>query len=267
MNFSCHDLVETVLSIPDSDVHRDKATLHTSTYTEFDRVKINWEKSEISHFQDKAGSLLSQAEDCFTGSQYIPLKCELYSKLLVNAATSTCSAMSSLKFKAKSKISSKVKAAKSIYKRKYKAWNQQNRCREHPSFLEYTSARKNLQSLVRYENNLKNIRFNNTLMHAHSQDKNKVYSLMKKSRGVQSYPETTILETPVGCYYGQDILEGFTADAEFLGRAEGECEGYDNHFYRMCIIDKYCILEFKDDKAIKIPHMNMSDLESILHSK
>ena len=53
------------------------------------------------------------------------------------------------------------------------------------------------------------------------------------------------METPVGCYYGADILEGFTADAEFLVRAEGVCPGYDNDFYKMCIIDISALLSLK----------------------
>ena len=48
-------------------------------------------------------------------------------------------------------------------------------------------------------------------MDAHANDKNKVYSLMKK---VVSCTGTSILETPVDNFAGQDILEGFTADAE-----------------------------------------------------
>ena len=104
-------------------------------------------------------------------------------------------------------------------------------------------------------------------MHANTQDKNLVYTMMKKSRGSYSSIEATKLETPVGCYYGADILEGFTADAEFLGRAEGVCPGYDNDFYKMCIIDNFCTLEFKGENTVRIPHMTLADLEKILYSK
>ena len=158
-------------------------------------------------YQELAGSFLSQAESYFDSPEYIPLKCNMYSNLLVTAATSTCAVKQSKPHHPKLKLSYKLKLAKTNYKRKYKLWNKHQRNRDHPAYTEYLSARKNLQYIARYEDNLRNIKFNNELMNAHSSDKNKVYSLMKKARGVVSCAETSTLETTVGTFAGQDILE------------------------------------------------------------
>ena len=94
-------------------------------------------------------------------------------------------------------------------------------------------------------------------MQAHSRDRNRVYSIMKKARGASKSSLTTKLDTPVGTFFGQDVLEGFTADAEYLGRAEGEGPDYDNHFYRMCMEENQCILEFYGEESVSIPPMTM----------
>ena len=57
---------------------------------------------------------------------------------------------------------------------------------------------------------------------------------MKKFRGESKNVMTTKLQTPVGTFYGEDILEGFAADAEFLGRSNEKCETFDQNFYKLC---------------------------------
>ena len=265
LNFSCHDLLQSCLALP--LMSSEQRSTHSDTYSDYNRVKVLWEKSDTSKYQVLAGSFLSQAESYFDSPEYIPLKCNMYSNLLVTAATATCAVNQSKPYHSKPKLSCKLKLAKSNYRRKYKIWNNQNRNKDNPIYSEYLAARKNLQHTVRYEDNLNNIKFNNKLMDAHARDKNKVYSLVKKSRGVVSRTETSLLETPVGTFAGQDILEGFTADAEFLGKADGECQEYDNEFYRMCIMDNFCILKFKGERTVKIPHMTMDDLNRILFSR
>ena len=180
--------------------------------------------------------MLSLVESNFPNSECIPLKCELYSNLLVNAAISTCEVRKPAKpANTKLKLSKKVRHAKSLYKIKYNQWNNQNRNKNHQTYHEYVQARKALQQVRRYDGSLADIKLNNEIMRAHSNDRNRVYSLMKESRGVSTGIVTSRLETPVGTYFGKDILEGFTPDAEYFGRTEGECPKYDNHFYRMCI--------------------------------
>jgi hypothetical protein len=179
-------------------MNSEQSSTHSDTYSDYNRVKVLWEKSDISQYQVLAGSFLSQAESYFDSQEYIPLKCNMYSNLLVTAATSTCAVKESKPYRSKPKLSYKLKLAKSNYKRKYKLWNKQNRNKDHPAYSEYLGARKNLQYIGRYEDNLNNIKFNNELMDAHVNDKNKVYSLMKKARGVVACTETSVLETPVG---------------------------------------------------------------------
>ena len=74
-------------------------------------------------------------------------------------------------------------------------------------------------------------------------------------RGSQSKQKLTALYTPAGVYYGEDTLEGFTKDAEMLGKFVEESSEYDNYFYRLCIQDDQFIFDFTSEECMKIPKM------------
>ena len=172
LNFSCHDLLLSSLSLPAA--RQEQGTTYADTYTKNMISKVVWDKSDIAQYQGHAGCLLSLAESSFPDSECIPIKCELYSKLLVNAALSTCEAKkptSVTSANTKPKQSKNLKLAKSFYKMKYKHWN---RSKDHPTYKAYVQARKALQQVERYEGCLEYISFNNRLMQAHSKDRNKV---------------------------------------------------------------------------------------------
>ena len=103
-------------------------------------------------------------------------------------------------------------------------------------------------------------------MHSHSHDRNKVYSVMKQARNEKSRSMTSILSTPVGVYHGEDILEGFAADAEHLARPNSDC-WFDNYFYKLCKLDNCFIFDFLQTEPMVISEMKMSDLNRILTSK
>ena len=104
-------------------------------------------------------------------------------------------------------------------------------------------------------------------MNSLSQDKNKVFAKLKRLRGQYSSSNPPKLVTPVGTYVGNDILEGFAADAEYQGRARGEPPIYDNDFYRLCKADNSLIFEFKGEDSVRIPPMSLSIFENIIFKK
>ena len=90
---------------------------------------------------------------------------------------------------------------------------------------------------------------------------------MKKLRGNSSNTVTSLLHTPVGTFHGDDVLEGFAADAEHLGKSNEGSSCFDQTFYKLCKLDNLYIFEFKGDEQLDIPPMNFSQLDHILHSK
>ena len=95
-------------------------------------------------------------------------------------------------------------------------------------------------------------------MHSAQNDRNAVYASMKKFRGHSQVPMTSKLQTPVGTYHEEDVLEGFAADSEFLGRSNETNEQFDQSFYKLCKLDNLYILDLKEDTQGNIPPMNIS---------
>jgi hypothetical protein len=62
-------------------------------------------------------------------------------------------------------------------------------------------------------------------------------------------------------------LEGFAADAEHLGRTNEGSSSFDQGFYKLCKLDNIYIFDFSGADQVKIPPMDMSQLEHILVSK
>ena len=121
------------------------------------------------------------------------------------------------------------------------------------------------QQQYKKEKELQFIKDNNAIMRADHNNKNEFYKIIKNIRSSKSSQSLTTLNTPPGTYHGQDTLEGFTADAELLGKAVGAAKEFDNKFYKLCILDNSYIFEFKGSNAIQILEMKMKDLETILN--
>ena len=94
-----------------------------------------------------------------------------------------------------------------------------------------------------------------------------MYSTLRNLRNEAVKGSTVVLESPAGIFYGEDVLEGFAADAEYLGRPTEENSYFDKDFYELCIMDNICIFEFKGEEPVKIPHMSISDLNHIIDKK
>jgi hypothetical protein len=110
------------------------------------------------------------------------------------------------------------------------------------------------------------IRDNNQIMFTRRNDRSQFFKLMKSIRGDAIRPMTNKLITPCGTYYGADVLEGFTADAELLGKHIGRSDDFDNNFYKLCIEDNMFIFDFKGHETVNIPEMKIEDLNKILYN-
>ena len=88
--------------------------------------------------------------------------------------------------------------------------------------------------------------------------------MVKKMRGDKSKQKLTTLHTSAGDYHGGDILEGFAKHVEMLGKFVGESPEFDNKFYRLCIQDNSYIFDFRTEFCMKIPFMELADLEKII---
>ena len=223
----------------------------------------------MPEYQNLAARALSGAAEYWDTPETIPFLCSLFSELLVKSAELVFDTSSPKAPAQQSCSSKKLFQAKSHLNSCFRKWKGAGKPsdRSHPSRHAYTSARSNFQRLRRHEESLANVRNNNILIHSAHHDRSKIYSRLKRLRGESSGHTTSLLKTPVGTYHGDDVLEGFAADAEFLGRSNSTLPVYDQQFYRLCKLDNFYIFEFQEDAQLDIPPMDLSELEYILKKK
>ena len=265
INFSSHDVVSASLNVPHAPKEKDNPSKFSQTYSVFDQKRIIWDSSHMEDYQQLCGEMLSKCEESFPDPEYIPLKCQLVSDLLVKSAEIVFESKETQK-KPSKPISKRKHQAWQHLMKSFKTWKEGGKIKKNcnSDHRRYKAARANFQCIRRYEENLLTVRENNMIMYTNRNAKNKFFNLMKRLRGQNVRPTTKKLITPLATYYGSDVLEGFTADAELLGRHVGVSTEFDNSFYKLCIEDNIFIFDFKGDDAVTIPEMNIDDLNRIL---
>ena len=263
-NFSCHDPVFMTLRTPFQST--EKLEKYTGTYTKFEKSKISWKDIDIKQYQKLARSALSYFETFFPSAEFIPVKCRMYSELLVKAAELSTTKLKPRQLHRKNTHSSKVHHAWKHLQKQYCIWKNEGKPRQNEceSYLNYKQSRSNFQKVRRHQKRLRMTMTNNQMMYLNMKDKNKFYRLLKTAQG--QAPEKPLLElhTPVGTFYGGDTLEGFAADAEFLGRPVELSTGFDNDFRNLCIEDNQHIYELNNASELIIPRMTDCDLNKII---
>ena len=267
-NFSSHDPVSATLQYPAAESN-PTFNLYSHTYSDFLRKRIIWDQDNLEQYQVTAGRILSEYDDIFSLPEHIPLKCELFSTLLVKAAELCLESKPAIiKNNSKSKPSPKLHSAWQHLEKTFNVWKNLGKNKNSYEFIEYKKARSDFQRQYRLESNYKKIKENNFIMHADIGNKGDFFNRIKRICNTKYDQNVTVLNTPAGTYYGTDTLEGFAADAEILGKFVGESStDYDNDFYRLCTMDNHYIFEFKGDNIIKIPKMKIDDLEKILNNE
>ena len=267
-NLSSHDPVTALLQLPVRNTAAPTVD-YSHTYTDFAQQRIVWDISNLQSYQDTAATALAEYEQIFNLPEHIPLKCELYSSILVRSAELCLESKPIPKCRRTCKPSKSVHKAWLQLRKAHKVWKKGGKVRDPACklFQGYKHSRSMFQQQYRKEKELKFIKDNNAIMRADHNNKNEFYKIIKNIRSSKSRQSLTTLKTPLGTYHGQDTLEGFTADAELLGQAVGEAKEFDNEFYKLCILDNSYIFEFKGSDAIQIPEMKIKDLETILNKE
>ena len=123
-----------------------------------------------------------------------------------------------------------------------------------------------LQKIVREEETMKAHKNHDDLMSAFKENISQVCNKLKKIRG-ENVKNVNIpfIQTLNGIYSGQNVLEGFCSNTETLCNYENE--NLDFGFYKMCVEDNAIIFDIACQEAIKIPHMNLTNLKDIVFKK
>ena len=266
-NLSSHDPIFTSVKV-ELQEQRNKEK-YTKTYTKFNRQKIAWDSSKIPEYQQLAFSALSEAVSYWNTPECIPVLSSLISKLLVTCGTQVFPTKSSCTKKSAKKPPLKIRQARNTLARTFSAWKNAGKpsLRDHPLRSAYREARTNLQRISRRYSTFMGIQQNNHLMQLNKRNRSQIFSEMKKVRGDFSEQVTNILHTPVGTFHDNDVLEGFAADTEHLGKSNEGASYFDQGFYNLCKLDNAYIFDFSLDEQVRIPPMTISQLNNILSTK
>ena len=271
LNLSAHDVIPSSLNVARDSFSGANENVFTHTFTPYEVKHIVWDGGDTTPYRDATDIALKHMEEVFNEPEFIPLKCELYSRLLVTCAEGTLKVKTTRTRKSRSlKFSKRQNKAWKEFDKSFKAWSKAGKPRSETNHLykHFKVARSNFQRVRRYEDNLKSIKHNNQLMTYEKEDKTQLYRLVKAAQGKKAAgPLTTKLITPSRTYQGSDILEGFVDDAERLGKIEENSDNYDNKFYNLCKMDNVYIFDFNGEDPVKIPDMTLVDLDRILHKE
>ena len=266
MSLSSHDPIVTATNVS-LDIC-NTSSKYADTYTKFERRKIIWDETRHPEYQKLASQALSAALNYWSSPESLPHLSSLVSKLLVTCATLVYDSTSSKRLSCSKKPPLKIRQAQNFLKKTFEAWKKAGKpgCADHPARAAYCMARSNLQKLRRHAENLAKIKENNYLMNLH-QNRSKIFKYMKKRHGHNHNTMTSILHTPVGTYSNEDVLEGFAADTEFLGKTNEDSKTFDQGFYKLCKLENIYIFDFLCEEPLKIPPMTLAQLDHILHAK
>ena len=265
MNLSSHDPLETSVIVA---VAASKERNFKDTYIDFNRKKVVWEESRLPEYQALAEKALSESLAYWNTPECIPLLSTLLPNLLVSCATMIFKTRSSNTRNLPKPSSKAIRLAQKSLDRSFQKWKMDGKpsSTDHPSRLEYTAARSALQQVIRKERNFLTTRQQNHLMLLDRKSRSKIFAAVRKIRGEPPTMMTQVLHTPVGTYHGEDVLEGFAADAEHLGKSNEDAQHIDRDFYKLCKLDNLYIFDFSENVK-NIPPMTLTQLKSILKNK
>ena len=100
-NLSSHDPVTATLQLPASQPSKCTAD-YSDTFTDFKQQRVVWDNANLENYQHTAATALAEYENMFPLLEHIPLKCELFSRILVQSAE-VCLEIKQVKEKAKNR--------------------------------------------------------------------------------------------------------------------------------------------------------------------
>ncbi len=104
-------------------------------------------------------------------------------------------------------------------------------------------------------------------MQTNAKNISQVPAKLKKLRGEKQPPPLDFIDTLKGRYSGENVLEGFCANAEIISGKRTDTKDFCDEFHNMCTDDVTFIEDLIKNEAEIIPEMTMTNLKDILFKK
>ena len=266
-NLSSHDVIIGSLFIPETETETNNNINYSDTYKSFKVNKPIWDATNVDKYQQIVNKALVDIFETFPEPKFIPAMSEMCSNALVLSAelafkTKSSDISHSKKFP---KFSPFLTSAYKEHERVCKAWRAAGRpsSNTHPAKLLKLESQRYLQKVIRDEASSTAVKLHNELMECHANDITKV---CRKIKGIKSdnRKEIKLIETLCGTFEGENVLEGFCANTEFLCNKENKSEDENQEFLKMCEDDLEVIIELTKDDVEKITHLTLPKLKIII---
>ena len=150
-----------------------------------------------------------------------------------------------------------------------RAWRKSGRpnSNDHPAKSAKLESQRFLQKLLREEDANKAKAQHDDLMDTHDKNISDVCKKLKNIRNEKS-KATNIsqIETFLGVYKGENVLEGFRANTEHLCNELTNTD-FSDDFLERCTKDMMIIKDISKDEPLKIPHITLDKLREIVLKK
>ena len=271
-NLSSHDVIMGTLKL--QKLNEEEETDHTDSYEEFVPKKILW--TENPEYQRVTAEILENLLKTFDMPEHLPSLAEMASNMIAISAEKHFENKSSRRTQKtthKTPLFSKtIHEAYSNHINICKKWRLQGRPKDntHPAKLAKLESQRALQKIQRDEVSENAKKQHEELMDTFNQNLSEVCIKLKKIRGQQIKPPIIPeIETFVGKYSGDNVLEGFRANTEYLcnEKPDNPETDFSDKFLHKCREDMMIINDIIENETLKIPPMTLDNIKEIIQKK
>ena len=266
-NLSSHDAI-----IGNVKIDKDKETIekdYRDTYEAFEPEKIIWKDNQ--DYKDMTANILEQLLSTYDQPEHLPVLAEMSSNMIALCAKKcfeTKKSKGTCK-KATPRFSRELNDAYQDHKHTCNEWRKAGRplSADHPAKQAKLISQRRIQKISR-EEIANHARANHDdLMATYKTNISDVCKKVKKIMGKTSKPtDIPEIETLVGKFRGDNVLEGFRANTEYLCN-EKSTKNFSDDFLERCHEDLIIINEISQHEDLKIPPITPQDLQNIIHRK
>ena len=270
-NLSSHDAVLGKIKLPETIEETDHID-YSDSYEEFIPKKIIW--SDNTEYQEMTVKILQNLLTTFDEPEHLPSLAEMTSNMLVMCAEK-CFEWKESKHshvKATPRFSKPLREAYKNHIQICKEWRKAGRpiSNTHKAKSDKLESQRYIQKLQRDEESHKAKAQHEDLMDTYDKNISDVCKKLKQIRGDESKCNNiSEIETFLGAYKGDNVLEGFRANTEYLCNEKSDKSDTDfsDEFLLRCMEDLIIINDISEDEPLKIPHITLENLQDIVFKK
>ena len=270
VNISSHDVILGNLKILKVNNEEEEID-YSNTYEEFIPTKIIW--TENQEYQRITAEILNNLLETFDLPEHLPSLAEMSSNMIAICAEKYFENKHPRKAPKKARktpfFSKIVHEAYLNHIKICKEWRLAGRPKDntHHTKLAKLESQRRLQKLQRDEAFEKVKKQHGELMDTFSQNLSETCVKLKKIRGEKFKPNSIPeLKTFLGQYNGDNVLEGFRANTEYLCNEKVDISGqeFSDKFLHQCTEDLIIINDIAENETLKIPPIKLENLREIV---